>query len=408
MKQRIFAILRVLAWLAALALCCLPPVFTASPAGYLPLLSFLIFSGLSLLYLLLLRERLDWSDAGGFTTCTRGDNMDFSLALRNRSWMVYPYVRVKLVLSDLFGGVDSTTDTVMTLAPHEERAMDLDVAFDHIGEYSVSVRELRVRGLMGVISLSLTGGEEHRVLVMPQIWQIAALPLSQKVIAEDSRAHTSSNIDGMDYIGVREYELGDQIKNIHWKLSAHSNSYMTKLTETLGTSGLTVILDLYSSEADPEVRMCLYDGLVEGALALCAHAMLHNMENDLTFFNRTGERAMRQLHQGNELERIIFDLPRITARREEYPVESLLEHAARGLYVKNNVALVTSQINSEMIRYLQRIRSAGRKPMLLFVLPEGLSQRQREERLAPLQQLTASEIPWHAFSDPQTLEGGRL
>ncbi len=408
MKAKIVSVLRVLAWVLALALCCLPPIFTATAAGYLPLLTLLVFSGISLWYLLGLRKHLKWQEEGRISTCTRGDNMDFGLTLTNTGWQVYPYVRAVLTLSDLYGEADSRTDTVMTLAPHESRTLAMEVTFPHIGEYAVALEQLHLRGLLGVLCLKQAGSGVYHVAVRPHIWHIASLPLSQQVIAEDSRAHTSSNIDGMDYIGVRAYEMGDQIKNIHWKLSAHSNTYMTKLTETLGTTGLTVIPDLYTDEADTETRSCLYDALVEGALSLCRYALDHSVECDLTFHSRRGDLAMRQVHQGSQLEQLFFELPPITNQKQQYRVESLLEHAARGLYVKNNVALVTSQLSPEAIHHLIRIRHVRRNPMVLLVLPEGLSERERAERLAPMQQLSAAEIPWFAFSDPKTLEGGRL
>lgn len=408
MKPILKVILRIAAWVAALLLCMLPPIFIAGAAGYLPLLTFLLFSVISLVYLICLRHSLVWEDSGEAYACRRGDSMDFGLAVSNKSVLVFPYVKIVLALSDLFGGVDSRTEAEMTIAPREKRSLKMDVSFTHIGEYTVSVSEVKIRGLMGVLSLRLPGGGKHTVTVRPHIWNIIQLPLSQHVQSEDTRAHTSSNIDGMDYIGVREYVIGDQIKNIHWKLSAHSSSYMTKLTETLGSSGLTVILDLFSPEGDADTLMSLYDGLVEGAVSLCQYAIENSMDTDLTFFRQDGERARNIYHQSEELEHVILDLPGITGDKSFYPVENLLEHAAKGLYVKNNVALVTSSMNPQIIQHLLRIRAVGRHPLLLYVVPATLSHEQYEEHVAPLRQLTASEIPWFAYSDPRQLEGGKL
>ena len=69
--------------------------------------------------------------------------------------------------------------------------------------------------------------------------------------------------NGTDYVGVREYELGDSTKQIHWKLSAHSINYMTKLSESSKQSDFAVVLDTAANEADREELMTIYDTLVE-------------------------------------------------------------------------------------------------------------------------------------------------
>ncbi|MCD7866420.1 MAG: DUF58 domain-containing protein [Clostridiales bacterium] len=395
-------------WVIALLFCLLPPLFLASPAGYFPILVFLFLTLISGLYLAALRRSLEWEEGGKAAICRRGDRQSFGLALHNKGPLVFPSVKVTLRLSDLFGGTDSTLDTEMALVPFERRQLDMDVRFTHIGTYTVSVQKLKIGDLMGLFQRDGEGGAEHEVQVLPHVWKLVRFPMSHQVNNENPMSRQSSERDGMDYTGVREYEQGDPIKTIHWKLSAHTSDYMAKQMVTIGMTGLAVILDLYSSREDSEVRMDLYDGLVEGACALCGYALRQHLDHEIFYFDRDGMAKSCTFRKEAEIDRMATDLPKITFDKEQYPVEQLLHRSSVDLYGKNNVALVTSEVTTEIIELLIRIHLRGRYPSLMLVLPKGLSELEEAEAVAPLRSLDAYRIPWFAYTDPEQLEGGEL
>ncbi len=396
---------RPVAWVIVALILLLPPVFLANPAGYLPILGFLFLSLISRLYLEGLKRSIQWAEGQQTEFCRRGDKQDFGLKVRNKGPLVFPSLQVQLCLSDLFGGVDSALDAEMTLGPFQSRQMDMNVSFTHIGEYTVSVRRMRIGSLMGVLSKDMGGGAEHVIQVLPHIWKIRRLPLSHQVNNENSKARQTTDKDGMDYIGVREYSQGDPIRSIHWKLSAHTNGYMTKQMVTIGMTGLSIILDLYSSREDAKERMDLYDGLIEGACALCSYALDNHLEHDLMFFDREGMKKSRSFQKKQELDRMILDMPTIVSDRTDYPVEQFLYRAAIDLYGKNNVAIITSEITTEMIELIIRIHLRGRYPILFLVQPKGLSENEERRQISLIRPLDSYGIPWHTYSDSSILEG---
>ena len=408
MKKFFRAYGRIIVWVIMLLFCILPAVFLNTLPGYLPILVFLLLSLISLLYLFLLKRQLRWTDAGESVTCERGNVMEFGIAVNNDGLLVIPSLTARLILYSSIGGLDGVTEAILSLAPHEKRKLDMDVNFVHLGTYEVSVSHVQIRGLLGVIPLSLPGGGIHRVEVLPHLWHIQSLPVSEQVHTEDSRSHVTARLDGMDYTGVREYEQGDPIKNIHWKLSAHTSNYMTKQRETFGSTGLTIILDLFSEEIEGETRMCEYDALIEGAIALGSYALEHGMDSDLVYYNRQGDRSRSVFHPQEDFSTLLSNLPGLVEDRGDYPVEQLLERASRDLYIKNNVALVTASVKPETVQLLMRIRLMGRQPLVFFIMPGGLPHEKHEEYLAALKPLNSADIPWFSYSDPKELEGRSL
>lgn len=406
MKRTLNRIGPYLLWVLVLIVCLVPALFMSNPAGYLPILTFLFLSLICRLYLAGLKKSLQWEEGEKIALCRRGGRQDFGLAVHNRGFLVFPSLKVQLCLTDLFGGVDSVMDAEMTLRPRERRSLEMDVRFTHVGDYLVSVKKMNIGGLLGVLSKDGGSGAKHRVQVLPNIWKIKRLPLSHQVNNENPKARQTSQEDGMDYIGVREYEQGDAIRSIHWKLSAHSGGYMTKQMVTIGTTGLSIIVDLYSSREDAETRMELYDGLIEGVCALCNYSISNHLEHDLFYYDRDGMRKSRSFQKREELDLILQDMPKIVADKKDYPVEQLLHRACVDLYGKNNVAFVTSEPVPETIQMITRIYLRGRYPIVFLVMPEGLSENEEALYTSPLRQLDAYRIPWFAYSDPKTLEGG--
>jgi uncharacterized protein (DUF58 family) len=102
------------------------------------------------------------------------------------------------------------------------------------------------------------------VTVLPRLF-LNEVKLEDKLLTESKAFLNSTQNDGYDYTGVREYAFGDSMKRIHWKLSAHSSEYMTKITETCRKSDMTVVIDFAAPKLRRDMVPGIYDCLVETA-----------------------------------------------------------------------------------------------------------------------------------------------
>ncbi len=114
--------------------------------------------------------------------------------------------------------------------------------------------------------------------MLPRLYPADELRLEEKLPTESRNLSKNAVNDGFDYTGVREYALGDPMKRIHWKLSAHSSAYMTRVTESSRKNDLTVVLDLVPAPLNREVLPYVYDSLVETALSLIEQAKSKDIE----------------------------------------------------------------------------------------------------------------------------------
>ncbi len=391
----------VLIWLLVFGLTALPAVFMNTLYGYLPALVFLFLSLLSLASLLWLRRGLRVETALGDVECVRGGQVDLGLELTNRSLITCPRASAWLYISDLFGGMDSMRKFPFTISGGETIRFDFGMDLSHIGLYSVGLDHLEVYDFFGILRQRIPISGRFTAFVTPRIRPMEEVAVTEEVLAEASTDTRVTVVGGTDYTGVREYALGDPMKQIHWKLSAHSREYMTKLQESSRQQEFAVILDFAArANEDTEQLMELNDCLIETALSLIEEISHHDVGYALLYCDR-GRNAARAIPMGREDDRaLIQSFSMITTEPgKEYPDGcQLLQQEGRGQNRSTNVIVVTSRVTPELLQELQLVKRQRRSPELYLVVPAAWSSRELEQAAAPLRQLGEQEIPYYLIS----------
>lgn len=394
-------VLTAVLWVIVLAAVSLPARYINSMYGYLAFFLLMLCLIFSLLVLGVLKRKVSVDTGLSGTSvvrCARGERVPLGLKVVNSSRLCCPHARAVFHISDLFGGDDSVDDSDFTLAPRSESSFDFDMDMRHIGVYRVGLKRLTVFDMSGFFKRDLPVEGDFEVHVGPRIYTMDELSAEQEIFLESMRDTRNTVKNGTDYVGVREYELGDSMKSIHWKLSAHSTSYMTKLSESTRQSDYAVVLDFAAGKADREELMDIYDTLVETAFSVLEELSHREVTYSLIYCDRQHEvRRSTPRGRADDMEYIRrFDV--ITPEPDSsYPDgRSLLEQEGRMPNRSTNIVLCTSRITKELVQQIMLIRRQKRFPELYLIVPERLTGREREELTAPLRSLDDMDIPWHA------------
>jgi len=380
--------LKLLLYVAAAVLCAVPAVFINSIYGYCALLFFLFLSLISLTYAISLSRGVrNLGSLKSEMSCSRGNAVELNFRVRNNSRLICPRCRAVIYTTDLFGELRSKEDIDFALASREERTFSLSVRFDHIGKYRVGIRKITVEGLLGVLSFALPAGEAEELSVTPRIHAMGGLRFLDRARSESNRANLVSSAESIDCSGVREYAFGDPIKLIHWKLSSHIGGYVTKVLESYGNNGLTVLPCLTSPDYDTETLMTVYDCIVEVCASLCICARENGMDAELLYCDKDGESRRDNISTAEDFLSINDTLPPINTDisplRQSY---DLLSTEAASRYANANIALCTALLDEEILQGLLRIFNSGKNPLLFYIrpLPADTRDRQADKALRTL------------------------
>ncbi|MCD7921943.1 MAG: DUF58 domain-containing protein [Clostridiales bacterium] len=389
-----------------LAVSVVPAVFVNTVIGYLPVFMVGLLIALSFIYLQCLRRALVFEEKSEFNNCRRGTASAFSIRVKNRSPLVYPKLEVFFYISDLFGGEDDITSTTITLSPFEDRIFEFNVQFEHIGTYEAGLNKVVIQDLFGFFQKTLPNTSRYEIQVAPKVYDLARLNISNRAFSESRNMLKPTSMDGTDYTGVREYVIGDPIKNIHWKLSARTEHYMTRQFESYGNMGVSILMDFQCPSWDRDSMMSVFDGVVETALSAEAYARRNGMEAELLYLNKNGGRRRYISRNDEGHAELVADVPKITAEKLQKSALQLLREEGNAAYSKSNLAFITGNVTPQLPRTLMDIKARRKNPILFVVLPNILTGEERQKYLKPLRGLDYAGIPYYVIGEAQELMGG--
>ena len=392
----------------ALVLSIIPVIFINNAMSYVPLFSLVFIILVSYLYLRLLKGRLEYSEDSMIASCERGREIEFAVDFANTSPLVFVSLEAHFYMTDLFGNPDGNLVSTMTLMPYEKKTLHFDAQFDHIGTYSAGLEKVVISDLLGLFTCTVENKRRHEVVVLPQLFDVETLELSDLSAEESKHSFRPIISDDMDYVGVRDYEPGDPLKTIHWKLSARTadETYFTRLFETFGSPGLDIVIDSSAPAYDSEPLMQVFDGVMEAAVSLNDYALRAGVDSELYFVNELDEPESTHVTGIAGFAGLIDKVPRIKVRSCDESLE-LLRRRINSNHGKGNIAFVTAHVNNEIVTALVEARMRKRNPVLFVVVPRGLEGDGRRQFLAPLRRLEASQISYYVITSASELGGGK-
>jgi len=197
----------------------------------------------------------------------RGDPLSAHVELRSRRWLLSSF-SIRIILEG-----DTAAQAVahlLRIPPRSRAQVDLDLCFNRRGEHRLINCRLRSAFPFGFYVREKRFPLENSVLVYPMVYPVSISPFERGMGAM-VRARRSDE-DGDEYFSLREYQPGDDIRRIVWRVSARLGTLVVR-EMGLGTLKTVIILLDDSGVRTPE-DADRFETAVEYAASLAA-AFLH-------------------------------------------------------------------------------------------------------------------------------------
>lgn len=404
---RVAACVTVLAVTLALALLVGTDDYAPTPVGWIPFIATATCIVLAFLYLQVLKRSISLLEKGSARDCRRNERVRFTVRFRNRCPLFAFRMEAHFFTSDMAGRPLSHACTTMALAPFEKCDMAFDATFEHLGVFRAGLDRVVVYDFLRLFSASLPGPRRVEVQVAPKLVAVSGIALSNDAVAEASAAARSVMSDSMDYAAVREYAIGDPLKNVHWKLSARSDGLMTKLFEIYTNPGVAVVLDFYGPAASEAELMEMFDAVVESGFSVARFAQMHGYDTEILHADKEGEEVRRLSWRESDLPLLVAEMPALSSEpAQAADALRILDRQIRAPHGQSNIVVCTANLSSQMMETVCLAKAQRREPIVVAVVPRGLEGRERDQRLAPLARLDASGVGYVVIEDSADLEAG--
>lgn len=343
------------------------PFIIKSPISFIPLIYIILTIMVSLVYLLLIKNSckllVDNEENNIFK---RLSSTVYNIKIINKSILIFPKVHFLLELENIDGEIFKKHEYEFMLNPKKEKELEIKIDFPHIGNYIIKISEIQIYGIFDLFCLKHKPRWSENISVVPKVYEIDDFDIDTKMAIFPVDFTVPHKIDGEIYDDIREYVPGDSIRNIHWKLSAHADEYMTKLLTTDAVSGITIYLDFsFKKNLDILEMASLNDAMIETAYAISIYAM-RNQRGVSLIYTEDNNPTVKLPNSILDLREKIHSLPNLS-RKEDYPMELLLSEYGNSISSLDNMFIITSNISIELINTLADFLSKGKRPILCLV-----------------------------------------
>jgi uncharacterized protein (DUF58 family) len=174
----------------------------------------------------------------------------------------------QLTVSDSVGGLGTAEFAIGRLGRGETA----------IATYQIICRP-RVSDPLGFAHQISLAGPADRLIVYPQVEDLTGFPLvrGRDPAMQASRPEFSSH-GGEDFYTLRDYQVGDDLRRVHWPSSAKHDMLMIRQLETPWQSRALVILDNRASSYE---NPACFEQAVKGTASVVRHLTESGFDADL-------------------------------------------------------------------------------------------------------------------------------
>lgn len=296
-------------------------------------------------------KTIEINNAMSEQTVTRGDHLDLVLSVSYRS--LIPVAPITLNLS----GMLPFQERRIRLRDTKGRTQQIRFPFDarHIGIMHPGIESYIIEDIFGLFKLIKSPRiPSHEIMVFPQIFDVEDLRFAPGDSGLESMARATEDVNLP--ADLRNYQMGDPLKKIHWKLSARKGALMVRRFEEPTHPDALVLLDCSPPPfaSVPEKQATLKDTLLETAASVVSHHLRSDHPIRLPLL---GAHPV-EFDKSMGLNALMEHLARLDfSQTERFERVLLLE--TRRMRKQGATVIITARLNSTIVDMIVRIRRMG-------------------------------------------------
>jgi uncharacterized protein (DUF58 family) len=187
--------------------------------------------------------------------------------------------------------------------------------------------------------------------------EIKARGLSQNIFA--GQYHSAFKGRGMIFSEVREYQYGDDVRDIDWKVTARYNRPYVKVYEEERELTVMLIIDVSRSLTFGSSTMIKRDMVAEIAATLAFSAILNNDKIGVIFFSEEVEKFIPPRKGSKHILYIIREILGFKPKNKGTEISVALRYLTNAIKKRCTAFLISDFIDPD--DYKQSLRIANRK-----------------------------------------------
>ncbi|EMI27516.1 DUF58 domain-containing protein [Rhodopirellula europaea] len=161
---------------------------------------------------------------------------------------------------------------VMALLPGQSKRIEYSVRCLRRGYFQIGPMVLETGDPVGMFRRYRLGARPMFVTVLPKVQLLSTYEIGSRRPIGEIKIRASSMTDPTRLRGIRQWQIGDPLRSVHWAATARTGTLHSKVYEPSSVAGATIILDLHV-DTNPDQHEPLRTDLTITAAASIAAAL---------------------------------------------------------------------------------------------------------------------------------------
>ncbi len=321
-----------------------------------------------------------------------GDEIKTTLKIENYSIMPIPYLEI--LNSFLMENTYRYNGEVFSLNMNSNRLINRSVTINKRGVFSGGTTHVVIKDLFGLIKCKGEYKSNGLVKVYPRIYDLPNIYIKgtnykNPIVKNSSMGRY--NGDSLDSIrDIREYQIGDNVKKIHWKLTARQGKIFVKNYESEEEALVNIFVDMrekpYYLDNDGKVE----ELMIDFALSLIRNQLRKNIKPYVYLCN--SEAKSEKIYGAMEYMMLKeYLLTHYSDGKQE--LEKFIQNGLTNIQRKSSLVIITSDLSQKNMEYFLALALSAYKVTIFYY------ENPKESKLKNFDTLVQRGIEFYSIMD---------
>ena len=252
------------------------------------------------------------------------ESVNIYVMANNLSLVPIAKLKVTVRIENLLTGQTDEKEIAFAINSKSKEKIPLDVDSTYCGKIIVQLQQMVIYDWLGVFSKRQPLDKEGSLYVLPNRFSVEIHAPKQLMVTTDNPLlpHAQKGDSNQEVIDIREYLLGDDVRQVHWKLTGKFDELIIKeISETSDPTYLILLeTSLYGNDGaeSPEV----HDAALGALFAVSEALLIDDISHTIGWLNHAaGEIQFANIYTSEDLGTC---LKTILALKKEHHRESAI------------------------------------------------------------------------------------
>lgn len=253
---------------------------------YVGAFSFYLFSFVAVLTIVLnlllahVRKRIKVTFLESQYSSCRKEKLPVIIKAENMSSVPVPNCIISIAYTSKLKSKTETFKINTPIFPKNAQYLTINISSIHYGTVNLKIKEIKIIDMLKIFRRKIKASQtdimltECNITITPDFIKLnnPVCDYSDMGLEADNYSKHKKGDDPSEIFDIHEYNEGDKISRIHWKLTAKQDKIMVKDYSLPITNSILICVDLYFGQDDrSDEFLNQYDTVIETAAALSMH-----------------------------------------------------------------------------------------------------------------------------------------